>query len=263
MSRPAASPSRPAPDLLAGKVALVTGGSRGLGRAIAEAFAGAGAQVVIASRKRDSVERAAVEISTATGSKVFPVVAHVGDWQQCDALVDECLTLAGRVDVLVNNAGIAPMYGSLHEASEELFDKTIAVNLKGPFRLSALAARAMVETGGGSVINISSVAAVRPTAREVPYGAAKAGLHVVTAGIALEYGPSVRANTIMAGPFLTDISSGWDMAAFTEFARRMPLRRGGRPDEITGAALYFASDLSRFTTGALLRVDGGQALVRQ
>jgi len=248
---------------LAGKVALVTGGSRGLGRAIAQAFAAAGADVVIASRKRDSVERAAAEIGAETGRTVVGIPAHVGDWAQCDALVDQAVGVAGRLDVLVNNAGIAPLYRHLHEASEELFDKTIAVNLKGPFRLSALVARHMADAGGGSVVNISSVAAMRPTRHEVPYGAAKAGLHVVTVGIALEYGPAVRANTIMAGPFLTDISAGWDMAAFEEFAAAMPMRRGGQPDEITGAALYFASDLSRFTTGALLRVDGGQALVRR
>ncbi len=251
------------PDLLAGKTALVTGGSRGLGRSIARAFANAGAEVVIASRKRESVERTATELSAETGGKVFPIAAHVGEWQQCDALIEETLALVGRLDVLVNNAGIAPLYPRLDEATEELFDKTIAVNLKGPFRLSALAGRAMSETGGGSIINISSVAAMRPTRHEVPYGAAKAGVHVVTAGIALEYGPSVRANTIMAGPFLTDISASWDAAAFADFAASMPPRRGGQPDEITGAALYFASDLSRFTTGALLRVDGGQALVRR
>ena len=249
--------------LLDGKAALVTGGSRGLGRAIAEAYAHAGADVVIASRKPDAVERAAEEISLATGRKVVGVAAHVGDWGQCTELIETTLGITGRLDVLVNNAGIAPLYGSLHEATEDLFDKTIAVNLKGPFRLSALAARHMAEEGGGSVINISSVAALRPTQQEVPYGAAKAGLHVVTAGIALEYGPAVRANTIMAGPFLTDISAAWDMAAFDDFAASMPMRRGGQPDEITGAALYFASDYSRFTTGALLRVDGGQALVRR
>lgn len=250
-------------DLLSGKVALVTGGSRGLGHAIARAYALAGADVVIASRKRDSVEGAAAAIADETGRTVVGVPTHVGEWAQCEMLIEQALTVAGRLDVLVNNAGIAPLYSHLHEATEELFDKTIAVNLKGPFRLAALAARQMVETGGGSVINISSVAAMRPTRHEVPYGAAKAGLHVVTAGIALEYGPSVRANTIMAGPFLTDISAAWDMAAFEDFAASMPLRRGGRPDEITGAALYFASDLSRYTTGSLLRVDGGQALVRR
>jgi NAD(P)-dependent dehydrogenase (short-subunit alcohol dehydrogenase family) len=249
--------------LLAGKSALVTGGSRGLGRAIARAYACAGADVVIASRKRDSVEQAAAELSAETGGKVVGAAAHVGEWRQCDLLMERTLEIAGRLDVLVNNAGIAPLYTHLHEATEELFDKTVAVNLKGPFRLSALAARHMAEAGGGSIINISSVAAMRPTQHEVPYGAAKAGLHVVTAGIALEYGPAVRANTIMAGPFLTDISAAWDMTAFEEFAASMPMRRGGQPDEIAGAALYFASDLSRFTTGALLRVDGGQALVRR
>ena len=253
----------PAAAVLEGKVALVTGGSRGLGRAIATAFAQAGADVVIASRKPDSVERAAAEIAAETGRKVVAIAAHVGDWDQCTELIEKTVAQSGKLDVLVNNAGIAPLYPHLHEASEELFDKTIAVNLKGPFRLASLAGHHMAETGGGSIINISSVAAVRPTQHEVPYGAAKAGLHVVTAGIALAYGPTVRANTIMAGPFLTDISSAWDMAAFEAFAASMPLRRGGQPDEITGAALYFASDASRFTTGALLRVDGGQALVRR
>jgi len=139
----------------------------------------------------------------------------------------------------------------------------VGVNLKGPFRLGAAAGHWMAEHGGGSIINISSVAAVRPTVYEVPYGAAKAALHVVTTGLALEYGPTVRANTIMAGPFLTDIARNWDMDAFDAFAEMMPARRAGQPDEIVGAALYFASDDSRFTTGALLRVDGGMALVRR
>jgi NAD(P)-dependent dehydrogenase (short-subunit alcohol dehydrogenase family) len=248
---------------LAGQVALVTGGSRGLGRAIATAFAAAGADIVIASRKADSVRRAAEEISALTGQKVLGIAAHIGHWNECDGLIAAVRERMGHIDILVNNAGMAPLYEHLHEASEELFDKTIGVNLKGPFRLSALAADAMTATGGGSIINISSVAAMRPTQYEIPYAAAKAGLHLVTAGIALEYGPLVRANTIMAGPFLTDISEAWDMDAFTEFAKSMPLRRGGQPDEIVGAALYFASDLSRYTTGAMLRVDGGQALVRR
>jgi NAD(P)-dependent dehydrogenase (short-subunit alcohol dehydrogenase family) len=248
---------------LSGRVALVTGGSRGLGRAIAAAYADAGADVVIASRKPDSVATAAEEIAAETGGTVIGIPAHVGRWSECDALIEAVLERMGHIEILVNNAGMAPLYPHLHEASEELFDKTIGVNLKGPFRLSALAAQAMTESGGGSIINISSVAALRPTQYEVPYGAAKSGLHVVTAGIALEYGPAVRANTIMAGPFLTDISEAWDMAAFDEFAAQMPMRRAGDPSEIAGAALYFASDLSRFTTGALLRVDGGQALVRR
>lgn len=259
---PAAARSQLEIDLT-GRVALVTGGSRGLGRAIATAYAAVGANVVVASRKAESVTTAAEEIAAATGGKVVGIPAHVGRWGDCDALIAAALDRMGRLDILVNNAGMAPLYEHLHDATEELFDKTIAVNLKGPFRLSALAADAMTRTGGGSVINISSVAAMRPTRFEIPYAAAKAGLHRVTDGIALEYGPSVRANTIMAGPFLTDIARAWDMAAFEEFAAQMPMRRAGQPDEIVGAALYFASDLSRYTTGALLRVDGGQALVRR
>ncbi|OHV56543.1 short-chain dehydrogenase [Pseudofrankia sp. BMG5.36] len=248
--------------LLEGKAALVTGATRGLGRAIAEAFAAAGANVIVVSRKPDAVARAADQISARSGQKVFGVAAHVGDWNQCTALVERAYELVDRVDVLVNNAGIAPLYSALHDASEELFDKTLGVNLKGPFRLSSLVAQRMLTTGGGSIINVSSVAAVRPTQHEIPYGAAKAGLHVLTTGIALAYGPTVRANTIMPGPFLTDIAAGWDMEKFGEFAARMPMRRAGAPDEITGAALYLASGMSSFTTGALLRVDGGQALVR-
>lgn len=253
----------PADGELAGKVALVTGGSRGLGREIALAYSEAGAQVIIASRKLDSCQRAAAEMTAQTGVPVIPLAAHVGHWDECTTLIDQALESAGRLDILVNNAGMSPLYEHLHEVSEELFDKTIGVNLRGPFRLGALAADHMAQAGGGSIINVSSVAAIRPTRYEIPYGAAKSGLHVVTVGLAQEYGPAVRANTIMAGPFLTDISRAWDMAAFGEFAAKMPMRRAGQPNEITGAALYFASDRSSFTTGALLCVDGGMQLVRR
>lgn len=251
-----------APDL-SGRIALVTGGSRGLGRAMAHAFSAAGADVVIAARKADDCERTAAEITAHTGRPVHPFPAHVGDWDQCTGLIERTIAEVGGVHVLVNNAGIAPLYDSLDQASEALFDKTIGVNLKGPLRLGSLAARWMADHDGGSIVNISSVAAIRPTEYEIVYGAAKAGLQVLTHGLAVAYGPKVRANTIMAGPFLTDIARGWDMAAFNEFAERMPLRRAGTPDEIVGAALYFASDASRFTTGALLCVDGGMALVRR
>ena len=168
----------------------------------------------------------------------------------------------GHVDVLVNNAGMAPLYSSLAEVSEELFDKVVAVNLKGPFRLSALVGSRMVEGGGGSIINVSSVAAMRPAPDDLPYAASKAGLDALTAGFAQAYGPKVRVNTIMAGPFLTEISNAWDLDAFNEEAKRYALRRGGEPDEIVGAALYLASDASSFTTGSILRVDGGMGIAR-
>jgi NAD(P)-dependent dehydrogenase (short-subunit alcohol dehydrogenase family) len=244
---------------LDGKVALVTGGSRGLGREIVLAFARAGAAVVISSRKRDVCEEVATEVRAA-GGRAFSVACHVGRWSDVEALVEAAYGEFGQVDVLVNNAGMSPLYPSLVDVSEELFDKVIGVNLKGPFRLTALVGSRMSEGDGGSIINISSVAAIRPTPNELPYGAAKAGLDALTAGFAQAYGPKVRVNTIMCGPFFTDISNAWDLEAFTTMAKAYPLGRGGEPSEIVGAALYLASPASSFTTGSVLRVDGGQAI---
>jgi NAD(P)-dependent dehydrogenase (short-subunit alcohol dehydrogenase family) len=243
---------------LAGRTALVTGGSRGLGREIAIAFAAAGADVAVVSRKKDACEALAEELAAATGRRVSAHAAHVGDWDRLGSLLDEVAEALAPVDVLVNNAGIAPLYPSLDEVSEELFDKVIAVNLKGPFRLMAAAGRRMAESGGGAILNISSIASARPTASDLPYAAAKAALNTLTAGFAQEYGPSVRVNTILAGPFFTDISRAWDMAAFEEMAKDWPARRGGDPAEIVGAALYLCGPAASYTTGALLAVDGGR-----
>ena len=249
----------PAADL-SGRVAVVTGGSRGLGRAMSFAFAEHGATVIIASRKVDSCRATADEITAATGQEAVGLGCHVGDWAQCDRLVDEVYDRFGRVDVLVNNAGMSPRYDTLSDISEELFDKVLAVNLRGPFRLSALVGPRMMEAGGGSIINVSSVAAVVPTPLEVPYAAAKAGLNNLTVSLARAFAPSVRVNCIMAGPFLTDISRAWDMEAFERnAAKTIPLGRAGRPEEIVGAALYLAGDASSYTTGAILKVDGGMA----
>ena len=245
---------------LEGKVALVTGGSRGLGLAMVENFARAGADVVVASRKADACEAVARQVSAETGRRAVAIGCHVGRWSEIDALVSSAYEQLGRLDVVVNNAGMSPLYPSLADVSEDLFDKVIGVNLKGPFRLCALAGARMAEGDGGSIINVSSIAAIRPTPGELPYAAAKAGLDVLTAGFAQAYGPKVRVNSIMAGPFLTDIAKAWDMPAFEAGARRFPLRRGGQPDEIVGAALYLASDASSFTTGSIIRIDGGASL---
>jgi NAD(P)-dependent dehydrogenase (short-subunit alcohol dehydrogenase family) len=245
-----------------GRVAVVTGGSRGLGKAMAMAFAEAGADVLITSRKVDSCRRTADEIIAATGRRAVAYGCHVGKWDELPGLVDAAYDAFGKVDVLVNNAGIAPLYPSLAEVTEELFDKVIAVNLKGPFRLTALFGQRMVADGSGSIINISSIAAVRPTPRELPYAAAKAALNTITVGFAQALGPVVRVNTIMAGPFFTDIAEGWDMVSFAEHASHLPLKRGGQPAEIVGAALYFAGDASSFTTGTVLPVDGGSSIAR-
>ena len=185
---------------------------------------------------------------------------HVGDWQAVDALVEAAYARFGKVDVLVNNAGMSPMYPRPVDVSEELYDKVLAVNLKGPFRLMSAIGKRMADGDGGSIINVSSTAAIRPMPNVIPYAAAKAGLNAMTEAFAHAYGPKVRVNCIMPGPFLTDISKAWDLEAFKQQARRFDLRRGGEPDEIVGAALYFASDASSFTTGAVLRIDGGSGV---
>ena len=243
---------------LTDKVAVVTGGSRGLGAAMVRAFAANGAHVVIASRKGDACEALAAEIRRETGREALGVACHVGCWEACDTLVERSYAAFGRVDVLVNNAGMSPLYPSLVELEEVLYDKVLAVNLKGPFRLTSLVGTRMRAGAGGSIINVSSVAAVQPTPIELPYAVAKAGLNNLTLGMARAFGPKVRVNCIMPGPFLTDISKAWDLEAFERSARQhIPLQRGGEADEITGAALYLASDASAYTTGAILKVDGG------
>jgi len=245
---------------LSGKVAVVTGGSRGLGKAMVEAFARHGADVVIASRKLPACEVLAEAVTAETGQRAVGVACHVGQWEQCNELYEYVYETFGRCDVLVNNAGMSPLYDTLGGVSEALFDKVIDVNLKGPFRLSALFGERMAAEGGGSIINVSSVAAVQPSPNEAAYGAAKAGLNNMTMSFARAYGPTVRVNSIMPGPFLTDIAKAWDLEAFAERARNdIPLGRGGEAEEVVGAALYFASAASSYTTGAVLKIDGGTA----
>ncbi|QUD88696.1 SDR family NAD(P)-dependent oxidoreductase [Phenylobacterium montanum] len=241
---------------LSGKTALVTGGSRGLGLQMVLAFAEAGADVVIASRKLEACEEAAAAVR-ALGRKALPVACHVGHWGDVERLVETAYAEMGRIDILVNNAGMSPLAPSSAETSEALFDKVLEVNFKGPFRLAALVGERMVQGGGGAIINISSSGAIRPQPRFLPYAGAKAALNVMTEGFAKEFGPSVRVNCIMAGPFLTDISKAWDEAS-RETAPNA-LGRPGRPEEIVTAALYLASPQSSFTTGSVIRVDGGMA----
>jgi len=242
---------------LSGRVALVTGGSRGLGRSMALGLAEAGADVVVASRKLDACRAVAAEVE-ARGRRALAVAVNISRWEELDGLVDTVYDRFGRLDVLVNNAGSSLLYGDLGEVTEAMWDKVVGLNLKGPFRLTALVGPRMVADGGGSIINVSSTGSIRPAPFMLPYDAAKAGLNALTVGFAHAYGPTVRVNCIMAGPFLTDVAKEWDMAAFEgEVERRHALRRGGQPDEVVGAALYFASGASSYTTGSVLRVDGG------
>jgi NAD(P)-dependent dehydrogenase (short-subunit alcohol dehydrogenase family) len=242
---------------LAGKVALVTGGSRGLGRSMVLAFADAGADVIVASRKIENCQAVAAQVETK-GRRALAVSCHVGKWDELEHLVDTSYDAFGRVDVLVNNAGMSLLYPSLPEVTETMWDKVVDLNLKGPFRLTALIGSKMAAGPyGGSIINVSSTGSIRPAPFMLPYDAAKAGVNALTEGFAHAFGPTVRVNCIMAGPFLTDVSAAWDMPAFEQGAQRHALKRGGQPDEIVGAALYFATDASSYTTGAILRVDGG------
>jgi NAD(P)-dependent dehydrogenase (short-subunit alcohol dehydrogenase family) len=247
---------------LTDRVAVVTGGSRGLGREMVLAFAEHGADVVIASRKLDACESVADEVEQL-GRRALPVTYHAGRWGDGEQLADLVYERFGRCDVLVNNAGMSPLYPSVDAVSEELYDKVMSVNLKGPFRLSALIGARMAGpdsggSNGGSIIFVSSIASHRPGPNEIVYGAAKAGVNNLTYGLARTFGPRVRVNCIAPGPFLTDISKAWDLSAFESAARgAYALGRGGRPDEIVGTALYLASDASSYTTGAVIDVDGG------
>ncbi len=239
---------------LSGKVALVTGGSRGLGLQMVRAFAEHGADVIVVSRKLDACEAAAEEVRSL-GRRALAISAHVGKWDEIDKLIEAAYAAFGRIDILVNNAGMSPRQPS-HEVTEALFDSVMNLNFKGPFRLASQVAKRMADGDGGVIINISSSGALTPLPAVVPYSGAKAALNAMTVSFAHEYGPKVRVNTISAGPFLTDIAKAWP-----EEARQRSnnaLGRPGRPEEVVTTALYLASPASSFTTGAIVRVDGGQ-----
>ena len=242
---------------MTGKVVVITGGRRGLGRAMALAFAKAGADLVITSRKIESCIATATEIE-ALGRQAMAHACHVGYWEQCDALVDAVYERFGKIDVMINNAGMSPHYGCPMDIPEALYDKVLDVNLKGPFRLCANVGQRMVNAGGGAIINVSSTAAIRPRKDIITYAAAKAGVNAITEAFADALGPTVRVNCIMPGPFLTDISKAWDMEAFKTRAHdSIALQRGGEAEEVAAAALYLGSDASSYTTGAILKIDGG------
>ena len=240
-----------------GKAVVITGATKGLGRAMAIGFAESGADVVVSSRKLDECEKVAAEIRTL-GRRALAVACHVGDWNQCAALIDAAVHEFGRIDVLVNNAGIAPVPPSLLGVTEELYTKTFDVNFKGPLRLSALAAEHMAP--GSSIINISSKASVRPSPFTVVYAAAKAAQNALTKAAAQEFGPrGIRVNGIVCGMFHTDSfhRSAPTDAAQEQLARNVSLGRIAAASEIVGTALYLASDASSYLTGELIMLDGG------
>ena len=238
---------------LTGKIAVVTGGSRGLGYQMVKAFAERGADCVIASRKLDNCEAVAEEVR-ALGRRAMAVQVHAAKWDSIDSMIETVYNDWGRIDILVNNAGMGPAAPS-HLVTEALFDSVLGLNFKGPFRLASQVAKRMADGDGGVIINVTSSGSLMPLPGVVPYGSAKAALNAMSRSLAAEYGPKVRINTLSPGPFLTDIAKAW-----TDEAREhspSALGRPGEPHEIITAALFLASPASSFTTGAIVRVDGG------
>jgi len=238
-----------------GKVALVTGGSRGLGRAMALALAERGADLIVASRKQEACDAVADE-ARALGRKALAIACHAGRWDQIEALVDRAYADFGRVDILINNAGMSPIAPSSAATEERLIDSVLALNFKGPFRLSALIGSRMAAGDGGTIINISSLGALRPTPEIAAYAGAKAALNALTIAHAAEFAPKVRVNALLPGSFRTDVAAHWP--ADKEANTPAFLGRFGEPEEIVTAALYLASPHSGFTTGSIIRVDGGR-----
>ena len=242
---------------LTGKVALVTGGSRGIGRAVVEGLAASGADVVIASRKLDNCREVAAAVEATTGRRALAVACHVVRWEECDLLADAVYDRFGRCDVLVNNAGMSPLYPDLPSVTEELYDKVHAVNARGPFRLSALIGTRMNEGDGGSIINVTTAGSLRPMPTDLPYCMAKAGLNALTLGLAGAWNPKVRANLVLPGAFDTDITEAWDPAIKVAAGQTNPMQRIGQPDDMVGVCIFLASDASRYVNGAQILVDGG------
>lgn len=248
------------PVNLAGKVALVTGGSRGLGRAMVLGLARAGADVVIASRKIEGCEAVATEVR-ALGRQALAVAAHAGKMDSLDRLLQACYERFGRLDVLINNAGTNPVTAGLSELTPDLFQKVFEVNTKGPWYLASRAAPKMAKHGGGSIINVISVAGLKPPAYQGFYAASKAALHALTRVMAAEWAPlGVRVNALAPGAFHSDM---FDAAATllpdfeTGSKEASLLKRVAETEEIVGSALYLASAMSSFTTGTTLVADGG------
>jgi dehydrogenase/reductase SDR family protein 4 len=245
--------------MLKGKVALVTGASRGIGRAIAEVFAREGAKVVICGRKPETLE----EVARAIGPAVIPIVCHVGRSEQIQSMVAQVTRELGRIDILVNNAGTNVAQAPCLEIDEAMFDKMIEINLKSAFRLIQLVAPGMCERGSGSIVNISSISGVRPQFEGLLYSMTKAALIMMTQSYALELGPKgVRVNAIAPGLIQTALSAYYwhEETRREERLEQQPIRHLGQPAEIAEVALLLASDRSSFMTGQTLVVDGGRLL---
>jgi NAD(P)-dependent dehydrogenase (short-subunit alcohol dehydrogenase family) len=245
-----------------GKVVVITGGTKGLGRGFALGLGEAGAKIVVSSRKQDLCEQVAHEVAVKTGAETLGLACHVGDWDSVPAFVSKVYDHFGRVDGLVNNAGISPAFVDLADMEEAYWDKVFSTNLKGPLRLSALIAPRMRDSGGGSIINISSIGGYRGSPRNSHYSASKSALVRLTESMAAEWaGWNIRVNSVSPGPFMTTLLEGMgrnDRDGLVRAAEGTLLRRIADPDEAVGLIQFLLSDASGFITGADHEISGGR-----
>lgn len=247
---------------LHGKVAIITGASKGIGEAIARYLAAYGANVVISSRKQQDLDVLSEEMRQ-TGAKVAAFAAHAGDLSQLQALVDFTIETFGGVDIVVNNAATNPVFGPVLDCAESAFDKIMQINVKSPFELAKMAHPSMKQRGGGSIINISSIAGITPDPGLGMYSISKAAMNMLTKVLAKEWGPDgIRVNAICPGLIKTKFSEAlWSNDKILDrFTKHLPIARMGTVDEIAGMALYLASNASSYTTGGIFTADGGTTI---
>jgi NAD(P)-dependent dehydrogenase (short-subunit alcohol dehydrogenase family) len=244
---------------LEGKVAVVTGSSRGIGRAIAEGLAGAGAAVAVNGRNSEATQTVAAAIAAA-GAKSLAVPADISKPEDVARLIDVTVATFGRLDILVNNAGISPYYKPAEAMTEAEWDEIMRVNLKGVFLCCQAAGRVMIPQGSGRIINISSIAGKVALPRLIAYSSAKGAINQLTRVLAVEWAPhQILVNAIAPGYIETDLTKGLreNPKRLETMIRQIPLGRLGKPTEVVGAAIYLASDAASYVTGQMLDIDGG------
>jgi NAD(P)-dependent dehydrogenase (short-subunit alcohol dehydrogenase family) len=248
---------------LSGKVALLTGASKGMGLAMATALARQGATVVISARKQDTLDKAAAAIRDATGATAHTVTANIAEKDQLSALVDKTREIAGPIDVLIGNAGVNPYYGAIHDIPDDAYEKTMAANVQSNLWLAQMVMPDMKEKGAGAMMFTSSIGAFKPSDTLGTYNISKLALIALVRNLAMQYGPhGIRVNAICPGLVKTDFARAlWDDPKTEErYNRQIPLRRLGQPEDFEGLAVFLASDESRYMTGQALTVCGGSSM---